>query len=639
MNRKLILLVASLILIVGILFVRLRPPTRARNLLAVSRVYIDPQYGYEDPQTGEWKGSYWIVLSTTQTYGEHVFYELNDTEVQKYGENYVDTDELHVEAEVKIQVSVGQPYLKRALTKTPYTLCPPVYGSDTTPFGHFDRKFAEYYVYEAGSWIKKTDGPIAQQDIVLKETSGDWMAVVPLTISATKIDGSGNVVALEHNGQRIVNLEVSGPGALQPLWFRNPSDSSEQFKFKLEGMLQTGLITTLPDMAIFPREDVIFEKSADLLRYLKYGGPKMASSGDSYASYYWYGGNDGTFREHEDGSVWVGVPMTYSREAPGVRVGYSWIHEYVYPVPMFVYEDPPMIEGRNYDGLLSYLERNARRLESWEIDRWGKGYEILENEIRVNVPYDTWVWLYTLEISTELSDTYVWKPYYADGEILNAQWASSGTDKATISTQDNLAVSVKNTGTVDGNLYVNYQASPAGILQIMDDGKLFTVGEEHTFETTAKNLGPNVKVDGEILIELVNDANDVRDTAKVYFTALPITGVTTLNVKLVEKGNPNKLLSGITVSVQYGLESATDISGNGWATFPLGAYQGPVVITAEESANYESKTETTTVSTGTNTRVIALARKGEGLSPWLIIGIVVAVVVVVIVVALKLRRR
>jgi len=603
------------------------------SILAVSTVEIDPQYGYEDPNTGEWVGSYWVVLSTTHTYGDHVFYELNDIEVQKYGENTVDGDELHVDAQIQINVQVGQPYVQRPLTKTPYTVSKPIYGQHSWITGT-DTHFKEHYDYNynTGEWVKVTDGPIPQQDIVIKETASDWMRVVPLTVTATKIDKEGKTTMLECDGQTSVHLNKTGPEALLPITFQNPNDETETFTFKLEGQLDTGYLVTLPDMSIL-REDVIFQKTGDFLNHVKYS----KTNSEAYINY-WYGsyGIQG-WNENSDGTIYPQDSI-----APGSFSEIYGYDFYYYPAPMRIYSDPPPISGVNYQGLVSYLESNCRRLENWEIDRWGQGYEVTEDMIKVFMPYDSWLWLYTLTVSTELADTYVWKPHYADGEILSVKWLSSGNDHATISDQDRLDVKVKNVGTVDGNLRVKYTISPdTAPLLIIGDGKYFSVNEEYTFQSVAKNLGPQNKVDGEILIELVNDANDVRDTETVYFTLLPITGVTTLNVKVVEKGNTAKLLSGITVSVQYGTQSDVKVSSGGWASFSLGAYQGPVEVVAAESVKYYGAVATDNIETGGNLMVLELQLKEApppSPFPWWLTAIIIIVVGAVIIMYTMKRR-
>lgn len=632
MSKKLLLIVPALAAILLVVMVPWSTPTLA--ILAVSNVHIDPQYGYEDPQTGEWKGSQWVVLSTTSTYGDHVFYKFDEGEAERFGENFVGENKLLPRSTVEVNVYVDQPYVRRALTQTPYTVCKPAYGA---VYGDAYLKEHYNYNYATGKWTKWL-GHLWQQDIVVSETAGVWQIIVPLRVSATKTDADGNQVALHSGGQTEVKLEVAGPDALIPLWFENPFDASEKFKFKLEGLLGTGYTVTLPDLAIF-RPDLIFEKTGDLLADIQYS----TTNPTAYVQY-WYGPYNVAWREHSDHtSIYTDSWPSDEPRPPGVFREVKLFTDYEYPARMFIYDDPPAIRGELYEGLVSYLEARNRKLQGWEIDPWGLGYEVSDHEIKVNMPYNSWNWMYTLEISTELADTYVWRPTYADGQITSVEWASSGTTDATISDKDQLSVTVKNVGTVDGNLRVRCTVSPNDApLLIEGDGKFFVVGEEHTFTIQAKNLGPEVETDGEVVLELVNDAGDIRDTDVALFTLLPITGVTTLNVQVVEQGGGNTLLSGIIVTARYGTDSEYQVSSSGWVSFSLGAYQGSVTISAEDSLHYYGATKEAAVSTGSNVEVLELARKDAPLPtqadwlPWIMVG---AVVVGGAVVVTRRRRK
>lgn len=609
---------------------------RPLNVLSVDKIEMDPEFGYEDPDTGEYKGAFWVVTFYTGSYGQHMFYKFNDAEVTAHDANTVDGKELDVTSEIAVDIQTDQPYMVSSLTETPYMVCKPCYAS-AWYVGWTDEEFEEHVEWDGSQWVTE-EGRLEQVDVTVKEVVGDWRKIVPLTVTATKTTEDGTVTHLEADGQREYHVEAAGPNCTLPIRFENPNDPDEFFTFQLVGQLDTGQLIYPPDMAIF-RDDLIFEKTSDLLNHIRY-----STSNEEAFVHYWYGEYGTHWQQHGGGATSIYVRETHwpgvEREDPG---GHPW-DTYFRPREMYVYQDPPPIHGNNYNGLISYLEDNCRRLEDWEINPYGRGYEITEDEVKIYMDYDTWRWLGTLTISTDLADAYVWKPSYACGDIIKAWWASSGKSDATISDRDKLKVEVKNTGTVKGKLYVRYKISPSDApLLIGGDGKFFEVGETHTFTSTAKNLGPKTKVDGEILIELVNDINHVCDTETVTFTLPPITGVTTLNVKVIDKRNPDKLLSGITISVQYGTSSDSKICNNGWATFSLGAYQGEVTVTAEESVNYQGATKTATVQTGGNTVTLELLERGAPpvtwWEEWWRVIVLAVIIVAVVAVAIWYYKR
>jgi len=634
-------LVLILILAVFATFLFAAQPPVPQSILAVSSVYIDPQYGYEDPATGEWVGSYWMVLSTTSSYDQHIFYDFNDVEATKYGQDTVGDKQLMPEASISIRVDVARPYVESSVTVNPYKICPDTWGRHFVfPTGS-NTKLPEYYAWDEGrnEWVKKFDGPIPQTSVTVKETVGDWLVHIPLRFTVTKIDDENNVVQLVSDDLQNGWWNASGPSALKPIWFYNPENPDERMKVKLEGQLGTGFSFNFPDMLVFAdRSDMVFEKTAELLNDMRY---------ESYANQYayinyWYSGLglDGEYvqgwRTNDDGSIYV-----HDTSAKGIFGQTGFFENWEYPLPMYIYEDPPLINGQQYKGMIHYLTDRHRKLENWEVDKWGVGWQLGDDYMRVNLPFNSYLWLYTLQISTELADTYVYQPSYTDGEILSARWASSNGVDATISDQDQLAVTVENIGTVEGNLWISYEITPLDApLMISGDGKQFQTGEVYTFQSTAKNLGPQNEVTGSINIQLINDAGDIRDEETVTFTLLPITGVTTLNVKVVDKSNTARLLSGISISVQYGVDSQLKTSTSGWATFELGSYQGPVEVIADETSNYYGEAETGIVETGSNLIELRLQAKqsGEADYTWLLILAAIGSGTVIVIVILKKKK-
>jgi len=648
LEKKIIIVALLLIAMISTITVSvlLFPPTgqQAFRVLAVSNVYVQNK-GSQDPNTGEWIGSYWVILSTSSTYDQHVFYEFNKSEAERFGRNVINGQELIPKATIKIEVETGQPYVECSLTEQSYLVAPEVYGYHFTfPTGR-DTYFKEYYAWDdnAKEWTKRYDGPLPATYVNVKETVGDWLVYIPLKFKITKCDASGNVVVLESNDLTNGWLNISGPSALIPITFSNPNAPEETLKIKLEGQLSTGFVFDFPSMIIFEgsegsedRKDLVFEKTSELLNDFRFHSAETVST--NYLNY-WYNYSSGCWETNPDGSIYV-----HASQCPwhcrGIVAQTGFFENWYYPKPIYVYEDPPPDPDKSqWKGLIHYLADRHRKLQNWEIDKWGCGWEIVDHKLRVYLPYNSYVWLYTIWISTELADTYVYTESIAFGDITSAYWTSTGTDYVEIHEEEELTVEVKNTGE-KGNLYLRFRTDPTNVpLATGTVGALIESGDTYTFKIKARNLGPEEDIEGTLYIECVNDEGTITDDASVRFKLFKKTGAPRLSVLVTEKGTGKKL-SGIDVIVKWGTESMTKTTVDGWAVFDLPT-QGTYTVEVKETFEYYGNKIQVTVGPGSTTVLLELTLKqyGIGLPTWVYIAIGVPVATTIGVVGYLIYKR
>jgi len=79
-NSKAKWIAAAVLILIG-LYVITRVPLRFLSVFSVSQITLQAQ-GYEDPNTHEWKGSYWVIGLVTDTleHYEGVTYTFDDEE-------------------------------------------------------------------------------------------------------------------------------------------------------------------------------------------------------------------------------------------------------------------------------------------------------------------------------------------------------------------------------------------------------------------------------------------------------------------------------------------------------------------------------------------------------------------------------
>ena len=607
------------------------------STLAVSQVYVEG--GTE--KDGKWIQGYWVILCTTSSYGKHIFYKFDKEEAQKWGATETSTGiQIEPKSSVEILITVGQPYVSAKLQTRTYQICPKTYGYHRYTTGS-DAWYEEHLEWDEQQqkWVKKST-PMEEITVNAKETVSTWMVHVPLEISAKKIDSSGTVTQLTSNGKALLKLDVTGEQALIPITFENPENPEEKLTIKLEGLLSTGYVLDLPQLIIF-RDDYIFEKTDELKRVIDfYWQQKPDKVGKETYAYYWF--NTGIRGHTEDDGQTCYVHEAYAEEgeAKGIQ-SYSTISDMWYiPYQIYVWRNPPPINGKQYMGVMSYL---ASKFERPNLDIAGCGYKILDDEVKIYLPYRSYNWLYTIQISTELVDTYVIRESLAKAKITEAKWTSTGTSTVEIADKETLEVTVKNEGQ-EGNIQLIFEKKPSDApIEIRSTGTFLRKDETKTLTVTVTNLGVTEKYSGELVIKAVNDKGETTDTYTVKFVLLPTTGRTSLVVKVLEEGT-NRKVGGLYVIVKWADTSKGDYTVDGVVSFNLGTWQGKVLIVTEETLLYESATKETTVELGTNEVTIHVKPKTETPLTSLPVNLVaimfgiIAVTAIVIFILVKSRK-
>lgn len=608
---------------------------RTGDVLGVSQINIDPQNpGYEDQATGAWRGTFWNVFANTANYGSTVFYKFDSSQLnQPYANHYVTTGgqtyNLTIQSDITVNVVSGTPYIAASLQAQSWQVSPLCYAYHSWPFG-WDTFFKRHFEWNpvTQNW-DQFDSALPPQDVPVWTTNGLWTVYIPLDITVTK-NQSNNIIPFKVTGDTSYthHVEVSGPSALVPITFVNPSDPTEQVEFRLQGMVNTGQLPQFDSMVIF-RNDSIFAYDTTLQQDVI--GTTTSPHVDSPYMNYWWG-----WLPNNDGSIYI--QTTIQTYCPGVVGQWGWPDGYASPRAMSWFADPINLGGTPGGGsltgksLMTWLAERHQKLSTaplGPIDKWGKGFTIQNNQIKIYADTNVWLWQYTLRISTEAADTVVWRPSLALGHIVSAVWDSTGTDTADISPgfPIHAIVQVQNTAS-DGRLILTYALNPATApLDLSQASTIFAAGQTLNLTVTASNNGPPTVVTGTLTIGVVNENGAIGNTKILRFTLEP-GGVThsLLQVHVTDSGTGADL-SGIVIVVEYGSTSAFKSCSAGYATFDLQNYAGSVKYYSLENVEYNAHDlDTTTVQAGLNPVSLQLIAKGAipPSIPWALIVLVAA---------------
>ena len=614
------------------------------DVLAVSQIYVEPK-GYEDPTTHEWKGSFWVVLATSSTTENFLFYKFDKSETeQPYASNKIGDKTLIPKATIKITVTALQPYWKIGLVKKTYVVFPKTYAMGMNKILRNPYKITDTYV-----------DPLT---VDVWETTGYWEHHAPFQIVVEK---TGDYY---WKSDPIV-IDLVGPTATKAMTITSPK--GESLKIKLIGQLNTGYgQPPWSDLMIFS-PDYAFIGSSKLRAIISYDKDDM-----SYSNYWFGGGNyyvarhdpdTGTYypnarwkvlRWSDDGSpahyfideldilpIIQTVCPVWGDEFPGVYRTDTLTDYIVKPIrPKDAFTDVPTASPYG-KSLIRYLIEDIKA-EKVNLNYYGTKYEVTDTSLKIYQPIGAVSWLYTLWISTELADTFVYQPIAANGKITSIRWLSSGTSYAEIGGKDVALVTVKQLSSETSRVIVEASTSTSLAKIIPEsDSAILEPNEERTFSFIVENLGATSEVTGEISFNVYNDLGSQTDSSKLTFKLLP-TGIgdTILTVYTVDAKTKTKL-SGIFVSIAYGSETDTKATVNGMATFNLGSYQGTVQISTAETFRYRSTSTSMRVQSGQNTAYLELIEKTAPEPPWyikywwMIIIAIVAIITIIIVAVMK----
>jgi hypothetical protein len=275
-------------------------------------------------------------------------------------------------------------------------------------------------------------------------------------------------------------------------------------------------------------------------------------------------------------------------------------------------------------------------------------YAIVGNQFRLYASTNDYLWEYSLSISTQLADTYVYSPSFPTMKMTGAVWQSGESiPSISVGGYDSMMISVENTGTAPGSGVLKFTVSPSNALPyctIVDTTTpVINAGNTVTVPVAVTNTGGETSsVTITITITLYNQAN-VQQGGTLTLQAIltPSSGVNTYLT--VQTENTNVLaLSGMDVTVTYGTASQMGVTSSGTCTFNLEMYTGKITISAVDPTGAY---QTTTVKTAVPPLVctITMLREGQAIPWyqqyfWLIFLIIIAAIIIAFIIYYRKTR-
>jgi hypothetical protein len=594
--------VTCVVLVIAALLVIQFYPLRMLSIFSVSQINLQQQ-GYEDSATHEWKNSYWVIALVTDTFENYkaVSYTFNNEEAQ--GANTIGEKTLVVNSEIKVTVIPEKPYYERSMQYVTYTVYPKTYGT-------YMNKISTALIGKLGE-----DTAIPELKVtVLQFTTESWKLYTPFTIQLYK-----NEVLKDEK-------HVNTLGGTETIILT--ADPGETLRVQNLGKLGTGLGE--PDFGdVIKFDDAhIFKIEGNILAEIQYDK-------DTYSySRYWFGGGpyyyavstygSGPVIRWPDGTpahywLWGGVnqPM-YNSMFSGVYRADTTLDYWMKPYAADIFNDKAAdkpVTGSPFGySLVNYLAnlRGHNLYTLSDFDEYNQGIEIKDNKMRIYLPLSSVNNVVTVWISTELADAIVYQPVPAKGVITAIDWLGSGE----VSHKDIAIVAVKQDGKDGGRITITASGISGYPMSVspITDSVILKYGESHTFFFTVKNLGTGTAQSGTLRFTLTNDLGEQTDQKTLSFKLQPQIGdQTILTVNLYDKDGFKP--SGILVTVNYGVNSKSGVTSNGYVTFDLGTYKGGVSIATQETDAYMAASTTATVSAGQNNVYLEVQKKGQ-LSIW-----------------------
>ena len=598
MSKKTIVTVALILITITVVAVFLATPPKL-TIIAVSQIKIEPK-GYENPQTGEWEGTYWVVTAVTDISDEIAFEKIleNGTEAT------IDDKKVVTKSTISIKLDPHRPYWEMPLTWEPVTVYPKTYQS----------------AGRAWWFSREEDVYVPAVNLQVYRFARDyWEAHTPFTISVYKDD------------KLIGSQFVDTVGGTETVTIVNPSDPKEQITITNLGKIGAAYQITLGRLALIEGLTYAYDENVveHILRY--------DSTSDSF-SCYWFGPptKDNDYNRWKD----IGCPI-------GLWIDTGVLGDYVAGVVSAPgWEDKTEIgtyrakpKAASFNDIISYVEKFYHRQK---IDIWGEGAELVDNKLRVYLPYGAMSSLITIRVSSELADTVVWRP-----PVANIKVSIYPTDLGEIGEERSFMVVFKQESTERSTGRIDLTFEPENLpVAVIPDTLNPTLDPGATLSQyfTLKNLGAGERTSGTLVItcrELVTGS--ITDQARISFTLLPrAQNATTLEVYTIDKETGEKI-SGIPVVLRYDTKSDLKYTDQGVAIWDLGGFTGMVSVTTGETAIYKSASATKTITPGTiNTITLYLEKYGEAPPQppiWMYIAIGAIVVCVVLIVYYIYRRR
>jgi len=592
------------------------------TVLSVSNITIEPQ-GYEDPATGEWKGSFWVILMTTDMSDQVASYKFDEAESEK-GTNTIGDDTLVPQSTVTIRIDPEQPYYERELEIQQVMVSPKTSGAWANAFGGWGKMSEEdatcepvysgHYEFGVGSWTLHT----------------------PFKVTVLK-----NGVQI---GEKTINT-VGGTGI-----YRIPETGDEYVHITDLGKLGTGYGEPQIDNLLYFSNDYIFEADAYARNLIKFDGTGglsgsdvsafQSQDGESYSTY-WFG----TLRWADDKTPagFLDRPgltpsLVDSDDFGGWARRDDWARNAVAP-PIFPGDKPT---GKMaFMSLMEYL--TYKGISKVSMPNWLNRIEVTDDKkMRLYMPFGAVSSLITVKISTELADTIVWQPLVANFEITEFPDFGDIADRITTT------ITIKCLeGGGSGTIWLSKEPedAPISINPLTIGTGSMKAGDIKTFDVEILNLGTEQEISGRLRAGVKNALGTETDHAYAKFKLLKKTGAETiLTVKTIYQEDKS-VVTGITITVEYAEQSKsgiTNTAGQGLITFSLGSYEGNVDITSASTDIYKSQSATAHVTAGQQTTVVLELYKydePEPEIPWLLIIAVLVVVIVAAVGVLFVYRK
>jgi len=604
MSKKIIVALLLVTLTVAAVFL-VTPPKL--TVISVSQIRIEPQ-GYENPQTGEWEGTYWVVAAVTDISDQIGFEKIlpNGTEAT------IDDKKVVTKSTISIKLWPHKPYWEIPLSSEPVMVYPKTYQgwANKLTLGTSHGRDENVYVN-------------AKTLTVYRFARDYWEAHTPFTVYVFK------------NDKLIGSQYVDTIGGTETVTIVNPSDPKEEIIITNLGKIGAAYQITLGKLALiegltYAYKEEVVEK---ILRY--------DSTSQSF-SVYWFGppsDDEGHWTRWKDIGSPAGLWFDHS------IAGFDYVYDTV-KAPGWEDKSGPINwknkpKAASFNQIISYIERYYPRQK---IDIWGEGVEIVDgNKLRVYMPYGAMSSLITIRVSSELADTVVWRPPTADIEVIIYP-----TDLGEIGEERSFMVVFKQESTVRSTGRIDLTFEPENLpVTVIPDTLNPTLDPGATLSQyfTLKNLGAAERVSGTLVItcrELTTGS--ITDQVKIPFTLLPrAQNATTLEVYTIDKETGEKI-SGIPVVIRYDTKSDLKYTDQGVAVWDLGGFTGTVSVTSGETAIYKSASATKTITPGTiNTVTLYLEKYGAPPPPpppWMYIAIGVAVAgVAAIIIYIIYKRR
>jgi len=501
-------------------------PACFSSIISISNISIDPT-GFEDQQTGEWKGSYWVVSSTVDT--TESFLVFNEQNATVSSLNEIDGKTILPTSTVKITIIPKQPYWEIPLRQM-------------EPILIYPKTFGTHFKTYAPNLPEKTQNFVPALYLTTLEPILPYRAnlFTPFDVTVEKVG--------ENPFQETVHFDTLG--GTDSVTVSNPSDSTEKVLIQDLGKLFTGISTpALEDMLIINKNSAF--KKTEVIDHIKYGRDSTGIIENECYAFYWFGGGE-IYTVNDNGNNFVrrwdddsSPNHLYIKELLGPIGTQKLVRDFDFPgsyriedqnfgLDQYIYPIPAVIEGNNpnansnYIGpvfsLIDYLN-NKFSSSVLDLNYLQQGWTITEdNKLRIIAPTASSSSLITMKISSELTDSIVYQPPVGNGKCEDAYWESSKTTQTSIERKDTAILKVKQLSSENSKIEVLPTVPnnlPISISPQMDS-YIINSGDTHDFRFEIQNLGTDILKSSTITFTIKNDLGDVTDSCNLDFEITPL---------------------------------------------------------------------------------------------------------------------